>query len=419
MPEETNIVAFVDVGTNSIHMLIVKFYEGSLGTPIYHDKESVRLGRSLYCRGRIDREALVKTKVVLSNFMEIARNKGVSEVRAYATCAAREAPNSDDLSKIVRDCGIKLRIISGMEEARLTRLGVLGIECPQKTLLIDIGGGSTEIALCNGKEDMYLDSLNLGALRMSFGSGIDQSGKLTFKEYDELKRYVDVQSYRSVGKIRSLGFDTAFGSSGTLMALAQICASRRGDNDASYMLYSELESLMLEMCGMTVEERAKIPKLSAGRADIILGGGAIAEELMYLYGVKRLEISPYGLREGMQIGYLLEKGFENIDVRLSSAITLMSRCGCDRSHAESVTEYASKLYDGLKNIGVIDLPPQWRDLLRYAAIVHDVGEFINYDNHSDYSYLIIRNSYLAGFDNYELELMALMAKFHHGSLPSA
>jgi len=417
MDDEPATVGFIDVGTNSVHMLVVRFLPGTLGTPIYQDKESVRMGQSLYTEGAIDAEAIEKARLVISKFVSVARGMGASEVLAFATCAAREAANRNELVKAVRSCGIDLRIIPGLEEARLIRLGVVGPECRERTLLVDIGGGSTEITVAEGRNDLYMDSLNLGSLRLAYGSGIDQHGTLSFRQYDALRRMVDTQSYRSVGKVRELGFVRAVGSSGTLMALADMCGARRGDGDGSYMTYAELTALMKCLCSRNVEERLKVPKMSASRADIIIGGGAVAEELMYLFGIERLEISPNGLREGMQADYLLQHCHQELSVRDSAVHTLATRCGVDLRHSAAVRRYSQSLYDSLTQIGVLHLDPVWRELLGYAADLHDVGEFISYERHNLHSYTIITNSYLAGFDSFELLAMGLMARFHHSSLP--
>ncbi|MCQ2078435.1 MAG: Ppx/GppA family phosphatase [archaeon] len=414
MPES---VAFIDVGTNSIHLLIVSFYEGSLGTPVFSEKESVRMGKSLYETGRIDDETLEKARVVLSKFAQISQEKGCSEIIAMATCAAREAPNRADLVNVARECGITLHVIPGREEARLTRLGVAGPDCPRRTLCIDVGGGSTEIALALGRDDIYLDSLNLGAIRMAFGTGIDQNGKVSPKQYDTLKKMVAAQCYHSVGKIRDIGFDVVMGSSGTMEALADACASMRGDGDGSFLLRSELKSLMKIMCGLTAAERCKLPKVSANRADIVIGGGSVVEALMDLLDIERIEISRTGLREGMKVDYLLKKGHSDCSIRASSVMALAVRCECNTKHEEAVKKYTSQLYGEFVRVGLVQESPEMEELLGYAAQLHDVGAFISYDKHNAFSYTIIKNSYLAGFDSDELERIALLARFHHNSFP--
>lgn len=415
MPET---VAFIDVGTNSIHMLVVRFYNGSTGTAVYQDKEAVRMGKSLYETGEIDHSTLEKAKLVLSKFLAVAKAHGAEKTVAMATCAAREAPNRNDLVAVARECGLTLHIIPGLEEARLVRLGVLGPDSPRRTLCIDLGGGSTELALAQGREDLYLDSLTLGAVRMAFGTGVDQSQKVSPKQYESLKRDVAEQCYRSVASIKELGFETAVGSSGTVEALAEACASKRGDGDGSYLLLSELKAMMRTLCGMTSEERSRLPKISASRADIVIGGGAVVETLMELLRIERLEISHNGLREGMKTDYLLKKGHSDFGIRPSSVRTLAARCGCDTPHEEAVVRYSETLYTEFVNAGLMEESPHMKELLLYAARLHDVGAFISYEKHNLFSYTIIRNTYLAGFDSEERDIMALLTRFHHGSFPT-
>ncbi len=405
------------MGTNSVHMLVVRFYDGSLGTTVYQDKETVRMGQSLYAQGAIDAETLEKTRIVIRNFVGVAREYGASEIVAMATCAAREASNRQELVHAIKSEGVDLHVIPGLEEARLIRLGVLGPDSDCRTLCIDVGGGSTEISLGDGKGGVYLDSLSLGAVRLAYGSGIDQSGKVTSRQYDALRRIVDTASYRSVGRVRDMGFDRAVGSSGTIMAIGEMCGSLRGDRDGSYFTYTELSSLMKDVCSRDVGERLKLPKMTANRADIIVGGGAVVEELMFLFGIQKMEVSKNGLREGMRTEYLLEHGQSDFDLRGSSVNGLVSRCGCDRRHADAVRRYSLAIYDQMAEKGIIAGDSRFRELLGYAAELHDVGEFISYERHAAHSFTIIKNSFLPGFDEHELLLMALMARFHHSSVP--
>ncbi len=412
----TDVAAFIDVGTNSIHMIVVDFSGGTPGTTVFQDKETVRMGKGLYETGELDRQTLARIDIVLNKYSQIAKEFGAGEIVAMATCAAREAPNSLELINIATKSGIDLRVIPGKEEARLIRLGVLGIQCARRTLCIDVGGGSTEVALAEGKENLYLDSLSLGAVRMAYGTDIDQLGKVSAKQYDALRRLVDEQSYRSVGILKAYGFDEAVGSSGTVEALADACAARRGDGDGSYLLRSELKSLMKEMCGMTAAQRGMLPKVSPNRAEIVIGGGVVVEELMDQLGIERLTISRSGLREGMKIDYLLSKGHTDRSLRESSVKALAVRCGCDDSHGETVVRYTRMLFDEFSRIGLVSKGPA-EELLIYAAQLMDVGTFINYDRHNVHSYTIIHNSYLAGFDASEQEFIGLLTRFHHGSFP--
>jgi exopolyphosphatase/guanosine-5'-triphosphate,3'-diphosphate pyrophosphatase len=418
MGEDSNVVSFIDIGTNSIHILVVRFFKDTMGTPIFQDKESVRLGQYLFKTGSIDKETIEKTRIVISNFVKISKDLGAEQIIAYATCAAREAANRKELQDAMKVEGVDVKIISGLEEARLIMLGVFGPEGPsQKSLEIDIGGGSTEIVLCKDKESLFSDSLSLGCVRLAYGLDQDQSKAMTFSEYDYLRRHVDMMSYHTCRKIREMGFEKAYGSSGTLIALAKMCAAKR-DGDDSYMMYYELVEVMKELYTKGVEERKEMLGMSPSRADIIISGGAIAEELMHLLGIDKIEITDNGMKQGMEIDYMLSNGYTNFDIKESSVLNLAKRCQYDRAHAETVQRNALLLFDKMKEEGIHDMDDEMRMLLSYAATLHDIGEFISYPKHHLHSYIIILNSYLLGFDIEELKLMALMAKFHHGNFPT-
>jgi exopolyphosphatase/guanosine-5'-triphosphate,3'-diphosphate pyrophosphatase len=417
MDEPSKVVGFIDIGTNSIHILVVRFFGNSMGTPIFQDKETVRLGQHLFRHGFIDKETIEKTRLVVSNFVRMSRDLGAGEIIAFATCAVREAANRKELLDALDTEGVDTRIVSGMEEARLIRLGVFGHDGPpQRMLGIDIGGGSTEVMLCKGKDDLFLDSLSLGSVRLAYEPGADQSKALTFQEYDFLRRQVDMMSYRTCHRVRQIGFEKAYGSSGTMIALAELCAARR-DGDSSYMMYYELVEVMKELYSKDVEDRKKVVGMNPARADIIISGGAIAEELMYLLGIDRIEISESGMKQGMEIDYLLRSGHSDFNIRESAVSNLANRCMYDKAHAERVQRNALALFDKMKENKIHDMGDDMRMLLSYASILHDIGEFISYAKHHIHSYTIIINSFLPGFDNEELRTMGLLAKFHHKRFP--
>ena len=413
----TSIKGFMDIGTNSIMILVVKYYKNSLGTIAFQDKEVTPLGRELYSRGKIGKSTLEKCRLITDRFTAAALQMGADEVIGYATCAAREAENKVELINALESQGMNMKIISGREEARLIELGVFGVDGPkEKTLLLDVGGGSTETILSDGKDNLYMDSLDIGAVRYSYGLGTDPNKPMSDDDYDMIKRKTEVASYRAVRKIKELGFKKVVGSAGTITNLAEICAARR-DGDSSYVTYDEVKGLMSELRGMTSEERKKVPKINAYRADIIVGGGAAVESLMELFGVDRMDVCKRGLKEGMQVDHLIKTGEIKFDVRTSSVSSLANRCMYDIQHAEEVRNRSLQLFDLMKNNRMHSMDGNSRKLLEYACMLHDIGEFINYTKHNNHSYTIISNSEMLGFDGEEVDSMALMAKFHHKKFP--
>ncbi len=414
---ETETIGFIDVGTNSIHLLVVRFYPDTSGTPVFQDKESVRLGKSLYSTGKITREAIDKSVLVISRFARISRGLGADRVIAFATCAAREASNRQELIDAVSRI-VELKVIPGTEEARLIALGVFGDKGPaERTLEIDIGGGSTEVVVREKGEDIFLDSLSLGAVRFNYSLGVDCSRPVSPSDYAMMMRTVDISSYHAVNRVQTLGYRRAVGSSGTLMSIADMCAARRDDRDASYFTRKELHSLMQELCAMTSEERLRVPGMGKTRSDIIVPGGAIAEELMLLFGITRMEISPNGLKQGMMIDHQLSRGYTVFGARQSSVRALAHRCQYDRRHAETVERNAMSLFDQSRELGLHDLDVQWRSLLSCACILHDIGELISYTNHNVLSQVIIEKADLQGFTCEEITAMGLIVRFHHKKFP--
>lgn len=413
--EET--IGFIDVGTNSIHLLVVRFYPDSSGTPVFQDKESVRLGKSLYSTGRITREAIDKSALVISRFARISRGLGADRVIAFATCAAREADNRQELIDAVSG-NVELKVIPGTEEARLIALGVFGDKGPaERTLEIDIGGGSTEVIVREKGEDIFLDSLSMGAVRFNYSLGVDCSQRVSPEDYALMMRTVDISSYHAVNRIQSIGFRRAVGSSGTLLSIAEMCGARREDRDQTYFTRKELHSLMQDLCAMTAEERLRVPGMGKTRADIIIPGGAIAEELMSLFGVSRMDVSTNGLKQGMMLDHQLSHGYTVFSARQSSVRALAHRCQYDRRHAETVERNAMSLFDQSRELGLHELDVQWRSLLSCACILHDIGELISYTNHNVLSQVIIEKADLQGFTCEEITAMGLIVRFHHKKFP--
>lgn len=416
---DSETVGFIDIGTNSIHLLVVRFYRDSSGTPIFQDKETVRLGQSLYRDGYIDRETIEKSSLVVSRFSRTAKDLGADRVIAFATCAAREASNREELLEAVSG-NADVRVIPGTEEARLIALGVFGPDGPQeRTLEMDIGGGSTEITIREKGRDLFSDSLRMGAVRYAYGLGIDCNLPVSDEDYGVMKRKVDISSYHAVNKVREIGFAKAVGSSGTLIALAEMCAARRGDGDASYLTRKEVCEAVRNVRTKDLVGRYAVPGLGKGRADIIIGGAAVAEELMSLFGIERMEISQKGLKQGMQIDHMITHGYTVFDTRDASVRALAHRCQYDEGHAETVRSNALSLFDQSKALGMHRLDEDWRSLLSCAAILHDIGELISYPNHNSVSQVIIENADLVGFSIDEIRAMGLMVRFHHKKFPGA
>ena len=199
-----------------------------------------------------------------------------------------------------------------------------------------------------------------------------------------------------------------------MLALGELCGRRREDRDTGYFTIKELTRVMQELCQIDATARASLPGLSRSRADIIIPGGAIAQTLMELFGIERIELTRNGLKQGMQYDYMMSRGYTTFDTRDAAVEALALRCRYDRGHAETVKKYCGWIFDGLGAVGIHDLDENARNLLTNSAILHDIGEIVSYENHNVISQALIEGSNLAGFTSRELRSMGIMVRLHHG-----
>lgn len=236
-------------------------------------------------------------------------------------------------------------------------------------------------------------------------------------DYDQLLHTVDMEISPVSGAVKRAGCEVAIGSSGTMMALASAVSLMRGDGDDTYFTYSELESLMQRLCRMDARERNTVFHIGKSRSDIIIGGGAVAEEVMLRLGIGRIEISPNGLREGMRIDYLLKKGWKPAGARMSSVLTLAGLFGADRAHGDAVRNMSDRLFDGFATAGLVRRDERMRELMGYAAMLSEVGAVAGRRPKGKLTPAIIRRSGLSGFEPDELDTMALLAYLCRGPVP--
>jgi exopolyphosphatase/guanosine-5'-triphosphate,3'-diphosphate pyrophosphatase len=322
---------------------------------------------------------------------------------------------------------VDLRVISGKEEARLIYLGVAsGANIGGKqTLFIDVGGGSTEVIVGDQQQYRFLDSLKLGAIRLSgmfFRPG--DNGPVPAVKYARIQRYIRTRSVRTLQRLRQLTIEQAIGSSGTVMNLAEIAirlAHRRSLAKGDVVTRAQLRAVIELLCSLPVERRREVPGINPDRADIIIPGAAILETVMQELNIAEVGISERGLREGLPIDYLSRSDdahlFDQTSFRERSVLELGRRCGFDEPHARQVARLAWELFDSAREAGLHHLGEWERELLEHACLLHDVGSFVSYTNHRAHSYYFIRNADLLGFDQTEISLIATVALFHHKSFP--
>lgn len=426
--DERKIVAFLDIGTNSVRMLLARIDPDHSFSIISQQKEVVRLGEGEFRDRKLQPQAIRRAVLVCQQFVEMARANGAAEIIAVATSASREAVNQTSfLRKLNREAQLDVRVISGKEEARLIYLGVVsGLNLgDRRALFLDIGGGSTETIIGTQAQHDFLDSIKLGAIRLTsrfFTPG--DIGPVPPRLYERIKQYVRTTSIRTLQELRKWRTDMVVGSSGTICNLAEIAMRmvhkrpwKRDDN----LTLVDLQQVIPRLCECTLEERAKIPGINPERADIIVAGAAILETILQDLNLPELRVSERGLREGLPIDYLSrmehQPALEMRSFREKSVFQLGRSCGFDEPHARNVVRLAHELFDSAFQIGLHELGEWERDLLEYAALLHDIGSFLSYSAHRSHSYYFIRNADLLGFDQTEIAIVAATALFHGKSLP--
>jgi exopolyphosphatase/guanosine-5'-triphosphate,3'-diphosphate pyrophosphatase len=422
------VVSFIDIGTNSVRLLVVRLNPNHSYTILSRQKQQVRLGEGEFEDDEIKKEAIDRLVMVCRKFTDLARTFSTEEFVAVATSAMREAANQNAILHLLRqDAQIDVRVISGQEEARLIYLGVAsGFHLEDRqAFFIDIGGGSTEIAIGGDRTYHYLDSFRLGAIRLSnLYLPRDETGPVLPDQYKRLQHHVRDAIIHSVRKIRTLKPAIAVGSSGTIINLAEIAGKtlhQNGSSTGTDLSFKDLQKVIEMLCALPLDQRKKVPGMNPERADIIIAGAAILETMLKEIGLDSIAISGRSLQDGLLVDYLSRMDdfplLGELSPRERSVLQLGRSCGINEAHARTVTSLVLELFDSAGEEGLHNLGDNERELLEYATFLHDIGSFISYTNHHAHSYYIIKNSELLGFDEKEITFMANIARFHRKKAP--
>ena len=423
-----HVVGFIDVGTNSVRLMLVRLQPDHSYAVISLQREAVRLGEREFKSRRLQPEAMERALLVCGSFAALARSYGAEEIVAVATSATREASNRLEFLRRLRDeAGLEVHAISGKEEARLVYLGVLSrVDLGERTALaVDIGGGSTEVIVGTAQGDLFMDSLNLGALRLA-DELLADAGVVSDAARAEVQRRVELSSVHTSQELRRFRIDVAYGTSGTIRNLAAAAARMfhaAAPGREQPLARADLRKLLTALAGMTNAERARVPGINPERADIIVAGGVILESLMTAAGVKEIvALADCGVREGLLVDYLQRIGHtglvEGISVRERSVLQLAHAVQFDEVHARRVRGLALCLFDSSREAGLHALGERERDLLGHAALLHDIGTFISYRDHHLHSAYLAANADLLGFDQDEVSVIAAVIRFHRKTMPT-
>jgi exopolyphosphatase/guanosine-5'-triphosphate,3'-diphosphate pyrophosphatase len=422
------IVGFLDLGTNSVRLLVVKLNPNGSYIIITQQKEVIRLGEGEYLENRLTDIAMMRATTVIVRLIELARSRGAEEFIAVATSAAREASNGEELcSRIEELTGVRINIISGTEEARLIWLGVSsGIDLKGETaLFIDIGGGSTEIIVGNQQEASFLRSLKLGAIRTT-GTHIktEKDGRVSQSVLCALRRHIEHEIVHITKYINTAGICKAYGSSGTILTLEAIAASYKPcahTHVPGIITIEELDTLIRYLSNLPLQIRREVQGLNPERADIIIAGAVILHEILKATRMNEIITSTRSLRDGLLVDYISRiPGFphaEPVSIRERSIKHLGKLCHIDEEHAHHIVQISLDLYSSGMKAGLFTFHENAKELLSYAAYLHDVGQFISFSNHHQHSFYLITEVPLLGFNQHDILLMGLIARYHRKKIP--
>jgi len=419
-------IAAIDIGTNSIHMIVVQIRPDLSFEVIDREKEMVRLGAGGLDGRALTPEAMHAALQVLAKFRRLAESHRVDDIVAVATSATREAENGGDFLRTVTDqTGIRPQVISGTEEAQLIHsAAVYGVGIPRDVaVVVDIGGGSVEVTRGDSATVELGRSFKLGVIRLT--ERFVKSDPIEPRDERKLVRYIDDQIGKYLDQIARSGFARVIGTSGTILSLGAVAKAEDGQLGVALrnqrIPAKHIHRLRKSLASMDIEKRLRVPGLEPRRTDLVVAGAILIDEILRRLGANDITLCDLSLREGLVLDYVsrhrqqIAHADRYPDIRRRSVVELAERCNYWPAHAHQVARLSTSLFDQTRVIhGLTDREREW---LEYAAILHDVGVHISYERHHRHSYYLIRNGDLRGFEPEEIEVMALVARYHRQATP--
>jgi exopolyphosphatase/guanosine-5'-triphosphate,3'-diphosphate pyrophosphatase len=421
-PESLRIAA-IDVGSNSVHMIVAQIDADGGVTTLWRMKEMVGLGRISFPSKRLSAEAMDRAVDTLFRFNQAAMQRGAERVVIVATSAVREAINGGDLIQRIREqLKLYVKVVTARDEARLIYLGVrheldLG---KQPSLIIDIGGGSVEFIVGNSEEAALLESRKLGASRLT--AGFVKNDPITKAEGKALIAHFHAEIDPLLEQIRDLKPVQVIATSGTMENLAQLCGDKDDDGNP-IITRKSFERVLKQLIDSNANKREKMAGLDSHRKEQIVAAAMLVGFVMEELKIKQIKLCHSALREGILIDYLsrhmpdVQIRNEVSDPRRRSVIDLARRCHWHEKHSTQVAQLTLRLFDQLHSIHHVG--KDGRELIEYAALLHDIGWHIAPEGHHKHSmYLILNSDLRKHFEPAELSVIANIARYHRKRPPT-
>ncbi len=417
--------AAVDIGSNSVRLKISRLAAHRL-IEILEDREVTRLGESVFRDGFLSPEAIALTVKVLRRFHRAVQKAGADSVRVVATSALRDARNSRAFLEWVRSAtGWRVEIISGLEEARLIHLGLtssLRVN-PSPVLMIDLGGGSCELTISRNGHIQETVSLPLGAVRLT--NEFLHHDPPRKPEMRQLRGFIARDIGRIAGRIMRARCKVVIATSGTPEALASVCHALYRTKSQRGMTVSRLQMRRIAkmLARLSLEERRKVEGIGVRRAEIVIAGAVVFAELLERCKLAGFRYSPLGLRDGLLAQMAAESdqqtrsGKQIESERQDSILAAVEHYHVDLQHVTRVRESALQLFSELRTVH--RLPQEYKEWIAAAAMLCEVGDYVNRTGRHRHSYYIISHSEILGYTPQQRRIIAAIARYLGKSRPSA
>src|SRR5205809_610723 len=412
-------IAAIDVGTNAIRLSIANVNGDGGYQTVYSVREPVRLGQDVFTKGTISAHTIDRTVQTFIDFKQKIEEHGATHVKAVGTSALREATNRDGVLKsIFKATGIEISIIGGEEEARLIHLAVKEVVNLKNkvALLIDIGGGSVEVVLADDTTVLCTESYSMGSVRL-LKILDEKSGEERFNQL--VTEYVDATQRRLQQEIGDQKIDVCVGTGGSIESLGELRKELFNKNSSQKVTAEELKGLVKKLRATSIEDRIHDLRLRPDRADVIFPAAIVLHKIVQQAAVDEVVIPGIGLKDGVLLELLSQFRDREKNVHREQVIESARRMGkkyfFDEKHATTVARLALQIFDQTASFHELD--SEARLILEVAALLHDLGHYVNVANHHKHTFYLIQASPLVGLTELQTDLTANVARYHRKSAP--
>ena len=421
-------LAAIDIGTNSIHTIVVEVTGRNSFNILDREKEMAKLGAGVFASNYISDRAFELGLETIDRHVQLADRLGVDEIITAATSAIREAHNGEDfLQEVVAQTGLRPRIISGQEEARLIFLAVrnsIALE-GDRALVLDIGGGSTEAVIGDRNEIFFKDSMPLGVLRLL--DMFEDKGSVGVEGRGVLEAHIRFVAENIFEKLHNIGFDRVIGTSGTIRTMGEAAHIDSGGEslrsvNAQVVRLEDIAKLTQKLLEMKLKERAEVDEISDKRADAIHLGGVLLVQLLKMAKVSEITLCDASLREGMILDYIQRHSQEITtfpqprNLRYRKAARLVYKYESDWEENSHIANLALQIFDRTEELH--EYGEFEREILEFAALLHDIGQFISFRQHHKNSRYILKQTDPRGFTDEEMLLIRHLVRYHCKAEPT-